>query len=204
MRNLVPKSWEAHHIDAAGTVVVAAGALLLFFAGVRPMLARQEAYRASRRRVDAHCTEAESLAKSRKGLAAELAAARKASAEHPVKLRSALELNRRIADLSHLAIGNGLKIQELEPGTAEKTAQHELVPIRLLGSGTYRTWAAFLHHLEHAFPDTAVRSFEVYGDPAKPGTAARFRVDLMWYAAARGGPGERSPSPRKGTWSLEK
>lgn len=199
----MPKKWEVHHIDAAGTAVVAAGALLLFFAGVRPMLARQEAYRASRKRVDTHCTEAESLAKSRRSLAAELAAVSKALAEHPVELRSVLHLNRRIGELSHLAIGCGLKIQEMEPGTPTGTAQHELVPIRLLGSGTYRTWAAFLHHLTETFPDTAVRSFEVFGNPAEPGTAARFRVNLMWYAA-RGGPGERSPSPRKGARGLEK
>ncbi len=110
------------------------------------------------------------------------------------KLESARNINQRIASLTRLAAGTGLSVNEILPGATVAGERFDSVPVQMNASGSYPTCVAFLGKLTETFPDTSVGSFELAGDPQKPGTPAVFQVNLVWHAKAENG---EKPGPRK-------
>jgi len=177
-------SFKPRHIDLAGVVIMAAGALGLLMPRVNPLLRstahieQQRAQLAIARRNEKDFNEF--LADQRTRLAEARASLRK----EKIHLESARNINQRIASLTSLAAGAGLSIDEVLPGPTKRSPRFDRVPVRMNGTGSYPTCVAFLCKLTRTFPDTSVGSFELSGDPQKPGSPARFHLDLIWYAAA--------------------
>ena len=178
--------WKFLQIDAAGAGLCVVAGLLFYFAAVRPLVGQRETRAVQQAQVETQRQNAARLSERTSLLQNRLAEVRKALNETPIQLAPAVHINRRIARLADLADQNGLTVDEIQPGKPTSTRQYEMIPIRLLGSGSYRTWAAFLHQLPRTFPDTSVRSFELSADPGDPSVPATFRIDLVWHAAAGG------------------
>jgi len=98
-----------------------------------------------------------------------------------VQLESAAAVNARIGKLTDLATRNDLKVDEVQPAEASYGKDYGCVPIRLMGSGTYRTWTTFLHQLAQSFPDISVDSFELLVKAKRAQRAAGVPVNLVWY-----------------------
>jgi len=179
------KKLSARQIDLAGAGVCVATGLLFCVVGVLPLLRRSDYFARQQTRLEGQRRQAAQLARDVAVLKSRLAGIRKELADNPVQLQTAYHLNRRIAELADLAGQAGLVINRVQPGEPTSSPRFETVPIRLAGNGSYPVCAEFLRRLGRRFPDTAVDSFQVVGNPRKPGEPATFDVSLLWYAAAR-------------------
>ncbi len=188
-------SWLANlkprHIDIAGAAIIIATALPLLMPGVNPLLRsgslleQQQAQLAIALRNE---KELNDFLVDQRGRLAEIQAG---LAKENIRLESARNINQRIARLTSLAAGTGLNVNEVLPGATMRGERFDSVPVRMNGTGSYPTCVAFLCKLTSTFPDTSVNSFELAGDPQKPGSPAEFHVDLIWHAAAEDSGGKR-------------
>lgn len=173
--------WKAYAIAAGACGLMTAGA---WFFGVDPAMAKRDAAAADFAELDDRQHKA-------KGLADNLATARRQLADTnrqvdalPLRLEPAAAVNARLSRLAHAAWETGLGVDEIQPGPAADGPFYQTVPIRVSGTGTYPTCAAFLHQLRMQFPDTAVRSFDcINPSPARDKPMATYRLELVWYTA---------------------
>jgi Tfp pilus assembly protein PilO len=174
--------WKTRHIDAAAIGLCVLIAVPFSFPRINPLMrppdygAQQAAQLAVLRSSTQAADKAVALQKAR------LAEMRADLARQTVPLQPARNVNRRLAELTDLAAGAGLEVSEIVPAAAVAGSRFDTVPIRIRGTGSYPTCAAFLCKLTRAFPDTSVNSFELSGEPDKPHAPAAFRVQLAWYA----------------------
>ena len=177
-------AWQLCHVDTAGVAVCALLALLGYLVGIRPLVQRQAGLAARDIRLNVQKRDAEKLSGSASLVKERLARVRQALAESPVQLKSVQHINRHIAHLAGLASDCATKIDEIQPGEPTATVRYKMVPIRLVGSGSFPTCVRLLHRLREAFADTAVASFQLTGRPSEQAAPAVFRIDLIWYASA--------------------
>ena len=175
------KTWRFMQIDLAGLAAIVVGAGLLYWTGVIPIfnirgnLAAQEAALAQQ-----HQSAAALVARA-DGMRQQLAAAREALGKSAMVLDNATAVNRRIGRLTELAVGLGLKVDEIQPAEPIYGVHYGAVPIHLTGRGGYRDWAAFARKLSADFPDVSVDSFQLSAKPDTPGSPVEFAVDLVWF-----------------------
>jgi Tfp pilus assembly protein PilO len=100
-----------------------------------------------------------------------------------VTLQKPDHLLQRLQELSAAAHDAGLDVGEIKPGDPAPEARFTTVPIHLSGTGRYKAFALFLHGLRSKFPDTALLSLELRGEPEMSEKPARFGFDLVWFAA---------------------
>lgn len=175
--------WTFRRIDAVGVAVCVAGALLFYMVSVNPIMHRKDSLVARQAYLDTRRQNTAKLAERAAAMKVRLAQTRRALARIPIKLEPVHHMNDRIARLTDAATASGLAIHEICPGEIAHGAKHTMVPIRLVGKGTYQAWAAFLHQLTGQFPDTAVESFQLAGSPSDPAKPAQFEIHLVWCAA---------------------
>jgi len=179
------EKWKFARIDAAGIAIALSIGLLFYWSAVRPVLAAQENHAAQEAQL-ANQRENAALAAARaEDLKSKVSTARTALSKCAVQLAPAVNVNSRIGQLTELATQQGLKVDEIQPAEATYCRNYGSVPIRLNGSGEYRTWAAFLHQMPKNFPDISVDSFQLTGKPDTPGSQVEFRVNLVWFVAPR-------------------
>ena len=172
------------HVDLAGAAVCALLVLLGYLIGIRPLVVRRKEMAAQEAALDDRYRDAAKLAGTVTALKKRLAGVKKELAESPVKLQPANRINERIARVADLAADCGMKIDEIQPDKSFSTPRFQTVPIRVVGSGNFKACVKLLRTFRDAFPDTAISSFELKGNPRQPAAPARFQVELLWYAAA--------------------
>ncbi|MFB3890805.1 MAG: hypothetical protein ACE15C_02150 [Phycisphaerae bacterium] len=183
MKTSLLGKWKFARIDMAGMAAIAAGALLVYWFGVRPVVLAKDLASAQRSQLDAQRRGLAHTASRADAAAKRLIAIRAELAKLPVQLEPAGSVNTRIRRLADLAAADGLKIDEIQPSDAAYGPDFGWVPIRLAGGGGYKAWTAFLHDLAMSFPDTAVDSFELSGKPGAPTSPVEFRVSLVWFVS---------------------
>jgi Tfp pilus assembly protein PilO len=175
------------HIDAVAVGICLLLSLPFCFARVNPLMRPKDYAAGQEAHLEAHLEALRSSAAKLAGSVADekgkLEELRRTLDREKIELQSARQVNSRIARLTELAARAGLEVDEVAPGKADIGPRYETVPLRLRGSGSYPTCAAFLCQLIKTFPDTSVVSFELSGDPQKPRTPGIFHVNLRWYAA---------------------
>ena len=176
--------WKLHHVDLAGVGVCAMLVLLSYFVGLRSLVLRQESLAEKEVRLGAQRRSAAKLVGNVAFLTSRLAGVKQALVENAIQLESADRVNHRIARVADVAAGCGLKIDGIQPEGPISGPRYRIVPIRLVGSGGFQTCAMLLRRFRQVFPDMAIVSFELSGNPQRPSTPAKFRTDLCWYTAA--------------------
>jgi len=171
-------------IDLVGLAVVVFTALPLLFPRVNPLFRSTEYIDQQRAQLAISLRNEKDLHAFLVDQRTRLAEIRANLRKEKIRLESARNVNQRIANLTSLAAGTGLNVSEVLPGETKRNARFDSVPVRMNGTGSYPTCVAFLCKLTKTFPDTSVGSFELAGDPQKPGTPAQFNVNLIWHAAA--------------------
>jgi len=177
--NLKPR-----HIDLVGLAVVVVASLPLLFPRVNPLFRSTEYVDQQRTQLAISLRNERDLNAFLVDQRTRLAEIRASLRKEKIRLESARNVNQRIASLTSLAAGTGLNVSEVLPGETKRSNRFDSVPVRMNGTGSYPTCVAFLCKLTKTFPDTSVDSFELAGDPQKPGDPAQFNVNLIWYAAA--------------------
>ncbi len=186
MKRIDLRAWKLWRIDAAGAAACLVFTLLVYFAGIRPVLGKRAHAADNRVRLNAQRRKCSELASVVVALKRQLEATQKALASNTVRLQPADRVNQRIAGIADLATESELKIDDIHLGTSSSTPRYTAVPITLAGTGTYRTCIAFLRRLNQAFPDTCVSMSDLSANPADLTGEAAFRFQLLWYAAPAG------------------
>ena len=187
MKRIDLRAWKLWRIDAAGAAACLVFTLLVYFAGIRPVLGKRAHAADNRVRLNAQRRKCSELASVVVALRRQLAATQKALASSTIRLQPPSRVNQRIAGIADLAAKSGLKIDATHLGPSSSTPRYTAVPITLAGTGTYRTCITFLRRLNQAFPDTCVTMSDLSANPADPTGEAAFRFQLLWYAAPAGG-----------------
>ncbi len=180
---------ERMRIDLAGLAVLAALTAGAYFGGLEPLLSRQAEAELQKATLKQQREETARLASSLTIMRGQLVKVRQAVAASSIRLHSGSHLNQHLADVSQVAVGCRLRVDEIKPGGVITSPRYEQVPIQFSGSGTYASCTEFLQKLHVTFPDTGVTSLEIRGRPDDPQHRATFRFGLVWYA---------SPSPSGG------
>ncbi len=188
LMNLRPR-----YMDAIGIAIIIAAALPLLFPGVNPLLRSTEHIDQLRTQLAVARRNEKDVNEFLVDQRARLAEIRISLRKERIRLESARNVNQRIASLTTLAAGTGLNVDEVLPGQAKRSTRFDSVPVRMNGTGSYPNCVAFLCKLTKTFPDTSVGSFELAGDPERPGSPARFHLDLVWYAEAEPAVSARNP-----------
>ncbi len=188
LANLKPRQ-----IDLLGLAVVVVAALPLLFPRVNPLLRSTEYIEQQRAQLAIARRNEKDLNTFLLDQRTRLAEIRVNLRKGNIRLESARNVNQRIASLTSLAAGTGLNVNEVLPGETKRSARFDSVPVRMNGTGSYPTCVAFLCKLTETFPDTSVGSFELVGDPQKPGSPAQFNVNLIWHAAAEAKSSRKKP-----------
>jgi len=179
LANLKPR-----HIDIAGAAIIVAAGLPLLLPRVNPLLRSGFLLEQQRAQLAVALRNEKDLNDFLVDQRGRLAEIRAGLAKEKIRLESARNINQRIARLTSLAAGTGLSVNEVLPGATTRGERFDSVPVRMNGTGSYPTCVAFLCKLTSTFPDTSVGSFELAGNPQKPGSPAEFHIDLIWHAAA--------------------
>lgn len=171
------------HIDAVGAAICAALTVLGFLLVVQPALQARMDQTSLRSEVEELQRQILELDGAKQLLGEELSRLEKQLAADRLKLQRTDYLNTRMALIIESASNSGIVIDKTRSGAAREAPLFQTVPIFLSGTGTYPGCAVFLRELHERLPDTGVVSFELTGDPGRPGAPARFRFSLVWYAA---------------------
>jgi len=175
--------WKFWRIDAAGAAVCLALSLALYLGGIRPLIRNHDDFVDQKAQLDEQRTRLDEMNLTLKAYRGQYETAQRELAQGALRLESTSNVNRRLADISALAVSCNLKINEIQPGRAVPTLHYQTVPIHLAGNGTYRTCTAFLHKLRKSFPDTSISLLELAGNPSDPSGMGTFRLDLQWHAS---------------------
>lgn len=100
-----------------------------------------------------------------------------------VKLESADLINQRLVRITNKAVAAGLSIDQMTPGTPAPAARFVTVPVKISGTCTYPGLSRFVHELRREFPDSAITTLQVSGNPADPTSRASFAAEIAWFAA---------------------
>ena len=187
MTGRVMNDWKAWQAYAAGAAVCAGLTLGAWVAVVRPLARHRDEYRARRAELASHRERADALASALGEWNRRLAEARQALERAPLRLEPESRINERLDRVTSLAVDGGLLIDEMQPGEPETARHYRVVPVKIVGKGSYPAVAAFLHRLRAQFPDTGTRSFEaVHSGPEPESSALTFHLELVWFTALQG------------------
>ena len=173
---------KALTLHATGTAVFIVLGLVCWSAIVTPAANRREARAELARRERAGLSEVDRQVRLRQRLSAQLAASNELFLRSGVKLRSAGELNERLAAIADLAGRCGVRIDSINPSGVKSGQLLEVHPLQLSGHGSYPTAYAFMRDLRVAMPDMSVARFTLTAEAGEGQTTASFSMTIDWCA----------------------
>jgi Tfp pilus assembly protein PilO len=182
-------------LDLAGTGVCLVLSLVCYLTTVGPVVRQRSATAALRREMQAQQEKAVKLKTTMGTTKERLHAVQQDLAATAVQLDAAVHLNRRIAGLTRFLSACGLQIDDMQTGRVGSTSRYDLVPITIVGRGTYRQCVQLLHGLCATFPDMSVMRIELAGNPAQASEPDKFQIEMFWYAAPSRSTQNASPAP---------
>lgn len=178
--DLMKSAWTMH---AAGAGLCALLTVAAWFAGVKPSLERLRQVGQQEEQLATLRQQAGDLSARTKELEARRDQVARSLTDNAVRLQPATKINRRLDELTQLAVTCQLKVDEIQPGKTRPTSRHEVVPIRLRGNGSYVSCVNFLHSLRRQFPDTGASQIDLKGAPGAAPETSCFEFTLDWYTA---------------------
>lgn len=187
---------QRSRVDAAGAAVLLLLSGAAYMLGVEPVRAARAHEQERANEVQAENQRAASLDTEARQARAELDALGRQLDAQAVRLRPLSEANRLLAEIIELAEESGLSIITRETRPVTNVGGHTCIPILLAGDGGYSSLTSFLARLHELHAYAAVSSFSVSQSLAADGSAARFRIELLWYT---GSENPRRPAPSAGS-----
>jgi Tfp pilus assembly protein PilO len=177
-------------IHAAGIGVCVVTSLFGYATLAGPFLQRQAAAVDLRRELQTQQQKAGELQTDLKAARERLAALQAEVAAGTVRLEPAAHVNRRIAAVTEFFCACGLTVDDVRMGAVSGGRQYELVPLTIVGRGTYQQGVAFLHGLCAKYPDMSLIRVDLTGNAAAP-DLTKLKLELFWYTAP-GGPTQKA------------
>ena len=174
--------WHRRKIEIIGLGTCVVLTLVFYLAGIRPLIKSVRAQGILEVQSGTEEIAADTLRASHAMMRNKVVAIREALDQVSLKLEPTSRINRRVALVAQLATDSGLKVDQIQPGVPASGQRYQMVPIKLVGTGSYKTCMVFLHRVRQVFPDTGVSSLQLSGNPSAPSAEATFRINLSWYA----------------------
>ena len=178
--------WRWWRLDAGGMLACAALTVLIYITLVQPTFQKQSKARKQAQVLNVKQREVEQLDEKLSKMRAHSLFLKEAMAENSTQLESGQQVNHRLARLTQRATSSGLQVDEIIPGKPVPGTIYAKIPIRVRGSGSYRTCADFLHRVHDLFSDTAVASFDMSANLRNAQSQSEFTFDLVWYTVPDG------------------
>ena len=83
-------------------------------------------------------------------------------------------LNKQISEITKLADQVGVTFEKIKPDYPISGQHYQTIPIKINGTGTYRSCTNFFNKLHAKYNDVGIASFELKGNPTKPDGSATF------------------------------
>lgn len=179
---LDPTIWHRRKIEIIGLGTCLVLTLVFYLAGIYPLIRSVRAQGILQIQLNAEDITAGNLHASHAMMRGRVITVREALDKVSLKLEPTSRINQRVAHVAELAMDSGLKVDQMQPGLPTSGQRYQMVPITLMGTGSYKTCMVFLHRIRQVFPDTGVSSLQLSGNPSAPSTQATFRINLSWYA----------------------
>lgn len=170
--------WRWWRVDAVGLGVCAAMTLVVYLAGVRPLMLEQQQRAAKQAELIEASKQVAQMESAAGQQQARLVDMRRRLDGSRIHLEPASQLNHRLAGLNDLAAEAGLAVEQLQPQAMITNEHVQVIPIEVHGAGGYPACMTFLQLVHARFADMGVAGLDL--------TAAgegRFRMSLMWYTA---------------------
>lgn len=174
------KGWQVDVAGASVCIVLTIGAYLL---GVAPVVHRSAQIQEMTQQLETQRSKAADLARSKNQLKQNLQRLQAVLDQAAFRLEPISRLNPYLAQLTDLASRSGLALHEIKPGQPSQSQYYRSTPIRLSGSGSYRSCAVFLHNIRGEFPATRVSSFQLAALNNSANPEARITLELAWHTA---------------------
>lgn len=173
------------HIDVAGVMVCVFASLAFYAATVRPFFQRRSAAAEQRRQLHGLTCKASELDVALAQGQDRLETLKDKLASGSVTLDSTTHINKRIAGLASFFADCKLEVDDVRTGEMCPGLHCDVVPMTIVGRGSYERYGRFLHGLGSAFPDMSVVKIELTGNPARASESETFRFELLWYALSQ-------------------
>jgi Tfp pilus assembly protein PilO len=183
MRWISLKQHGIRGLDVAGVGFCLAVSLVCYLTTVGPVVRQRSATAALRREMQTQQGKSAKLRTATATAKEHLRVVQQDLAGTAIQLDAAAHLNRRVARLTQFLSECGLQVDEVQTGRIGSTSRYDLVPITLVGRGTYRQCVTLLHGLCATFPDMSVMRIELTGNPAQPAEPDKVQFEMVWYAA---------------------
>jgi hypothetical protein len=190
VRRAILKPRGPFHIDAVGIGVCVLASMAFYAVTIGPLLERQSVAARHNQELENQQQRAAGLEAAISTAKERLAAVQTDLAAETIELEAAARINKRVAALTVFFSHCGLKVDDVQTGTACRGLQYDVVPITIVGRGPYDRCVRFFHGLNATFPDMSVAHIDLTGNPTLASASEAFRFELFWYAA----PDEQPPS----------
>ncbi len=182
---------EPHDKQLRMIDLTAAAVCLLLTGGVyavavKPMLDEMSACKQQQQELTEREQKADELTASLSKMRDTLTQTERTVASQALKLEPISRLNRRLAQFTALADACNLQLDQIEPSPAMVGTHYITVPIHMTGRGGYVDATNFLKRLRQEWPDVAVASLDLTGNPRNRGDQPRFTFELIWFASPAG------------------
>lgn len=175
--------FQRWHVEAGGAGLLALITILGVVLIIKPTSRALAASEVTQKEIIAQQTTVTQMSDVRRQLKNQLVSIQENLKNTWVQLQPVKYLNARMAQIVDVATGKNLVIDESWSGEAESGLDFQTVVITLSGTGSYPDSAAFLRSINNQLHDVSVVGFKLSGNPDSPSAHARFRFELVWYAA---------------------
>lgn len=99
-----------------------------------------------------------------------------------IRLEPVSRTNDRMVRLTQLAEQSGLVVSTIEPSSPSAQGKHLLVPVKLVGTGSFKHAHEFLAQIKQQFPDTRVDGLQITAAAAAD-VPGQIQLECTWFAA---------------------
>lgn len=173
-------------MDAAGIGVCLLASAVGYVALVRPFLQKRAAAAALVREVETRQKAVAGLESAGDAARDRVTMARQQLTAGALELESAAHINKRMAAVTEFFSQCALHVDDMQTGRVSNGPQYDLVPIAIVGRGSYPQCVRLLYGLCVKYPDMSVMRVDLAGSRGERAEMEKFRFELFWYAAPSG------------------
>ncbi len=175
---------ELRKVDLAGVGAVLALTAAAYFGGLEPIITAMRTRAELLTKIERERTAGADLAARGADLRRQLAKLEAEIDSLAVKLSPQSAQNDRLAKMMAVATESDLRVEQLQPGTADWEQRYGKVPVLLKANGTFGAMTRFLARLAE-LPDVGVRSLNLAAPSDARAAEPVMVVELVWYVMPR-------------------
>lgn len=168
------------HVVGGGFLLIVT--IVIYVMGVQPWLEARIRESDLNKQVQQSRSDLDSHQHTLNRLKTQLSKVREELNASPIQLQPPGRVNEQIARLTALGQKHDLKIEQIRPGEAASYEFYDIVPISLVGQGSYRTFTRFINEIHAEFRDLGMVRFDLSSSSSSSVFGAAFSVDLLWFA----------------------